>query len=97
VLDLHLRDVETEVVEPTYPALYVVVLARRIDRGAGQLFPQTVVAGADLGAERDRVDGGVQRAGRLQVEQLAADVDPGQIEVVPALPLAQAPVSASTR
>ena len=52
VLDLHLGDVEAEVVEPADAAVDVVVLARRVHRRAGQLLPQLVVAGADLLAER---------------------------------------------
>lgn len=89
VLDLHLGHVETEVVQAADPAFYVVVLAGRVDRGPGQLVPQAAVAGADLHAELDRVDGGVQRPGRLQVQQLPADVDAGEVEVVVPLPGAE--------
>lgn len=89
VLDLHLGHVEAEFVEPAYPALYVVVLARRVDGPAGQLIPQAVVARADLHAELDRVHRGVQRPGGFQVEQLAADVHAGEVEVVVPLPGAE--------
>ena len=88
-LDLHLGDVEAEVVQPADPAVDVVVLARRVDGLAGQLLPQAAVARADLQAELDRVHRGVQRAGRLQVQQLAADVHPGELEVVVPLPGAE--------
>nr|MCF0103271.1 hypothetical protein [Streptomyces sp. MH191] len=88
-LDLHLGHVETEVVQPPDAPVDVVVLARRVHRGAGQLPPQPGVPVAYLRAELDRVHRGVQRPGGLQVEQFPADVHPGQIEVVVALPLAQ--------
>ncbi len=89
VLDLHLGHVEAQLVQPADTALDVVVLPGRVHRRTRQLLPQPAVTGADLVAEVDRVHRRVQRPRRLQVQQLPADVHPGQVEVVLPLPGAQ--------
>ncbi|MPN42574.1 hypothetical protein SDC9_190131 [bioreactor metagenome] len=87
--DVQLGDVETERVEAAHPALDAVHLAAVELLGAGQFVPQLPVAGDDGVDQLARVEGGVQHAAGLEVEELAEQVDPGDLEVVLALPVRQ--------
>ena len=68
-------------------------MSRRIRSStAGELLPQAPVAVDEVGGDVDRVEPLGEVAAGGEVHQLAGDVGLGQVEVVLALPVAQAVV-----
>ena len=88
--ELHLLDVEAELVEPAQPVVDAVGLVRPEHVLARQLRPQRLVAAQHLRRRLERIEArGQAHLGRLEVEQLAGDVLLGDLQVVRALPVAQ--------
>ena len=84
--DLHLLDVEAELVQPLEALLGSrVTLADADLTSAVSSCPQRLVAVLDRQATSDRVDAGSEAATRLQVEQTAGDVLGGDRQVELAL------------
>jgi hypothetical protein len=87
--ELHLADVEAEVVEPLEPLLEAEHVAggELVDRG--ELGPQLRVALLDGEPDVPRIDVGGEAAPHLQVEQTAGHVLGGDLEVELALPVGE--------
>src|SRR5829696_3438543 len=91
--DLHLGDVEPEVLEAPDPLVDLPGLIGIEDFGAGDLPPEVVVAGLQVLGHRPRVDVGYETAAGLQVEQTAGDVLGGDLDVHPPLAVGEAGVA----
>ena len=88
--ELHLLDVEAELVEAAQALVDAVGLVGPEDVLARQLRPQRLVAARHLGGRLDRIEArGQADLRRLEVEQLAGHVLLGDLQVVRALPGAQ--------
>ena len=83
--DGELADVVPELVEPVDAGGHAPPLAGVERLGVGELGPQRVVALDDAVADEDRVDVVVEHLPGLEVHELADDVRPRDLEVVPAL------------
>jgi hypothetical protein len=94
-------DVEPEGVERADALIDAPALLGLDELAAGEGIPQLAVPRDDAGADLDGVAVLLEQSAGLEVHQLAGDVDPGDLEVVLALPVAElgcsSPVSASTR
>ena len=85
--DVELADVEAQVVEAVDACLHAPPLAVAERLGLGEGAPQLAVPLGERVADRDGVDVLLEELARLQVHELADDVDAGDLEVVLALPL----------
>ena len=84
-----LVDVEAERVEPADPLVDPPAFPGIEPLVARELLPQAAVALDDLLGDLDRVQPLGEEAARLEVHHLPGDVDPGQVEVVLALAVAE--------
>ena len=91
--DLHLADVESEVMEPADPLLDLPHLVGRELLDRGQLAPQVRIAGLDVVGDGERVDVGDESPAGLEVEQSARHVLVGDVEIEPALPVGEVVVA----
>jgi len=101
---LHLVDVEAELVEPANALLQAEPLGRGEHLGIGELRPEPLVAETDLERQLVRGEGQVELSAAelaAEIEELAGEILLGDRQVVRARPSESSPcsslVSASTR